>query len=57
MNYIGKQTVGYDIKRIWYTVLCILGTIVKHPQVKILEEMIDVVDGDRRALEEVKAKR
>ena len=25
--YIGKQTVGYDIKIIWYTVVCIFGTI------------------------------
>lgn len=55
--YVGKQTIGYDIKLIWYTVLCILGTIVKHPQIKILEEMIDAVDGDRRALDEVKAER
>ena len=52
--YIGKQALGYDIKLIWYTVLCILGTIVKRPQMKILEEMIDAVDGDRRALGEVK---
>ena len=52
--YIGKQTIGYDIKLIWYTVRCILGTIVKKPQVGILEEMIDAVDGDRRALDEVK---
>ena len=52
--YIGKQTLGYDLKLIWYTVLCILGTIVKRPQMKILEEMIDAVDGDRRALGEVK---
>ena len=51
--YIGKQTIGYDIKLIWYTVRCILGTISHRPQVKILEEMIDSVDGDRRALEEV----
>lgn len=51
--YIGKQTVSYDIKMIWYTVLCILGTMVHRPQVKILKEMIDAVDGDRRALEEV----
>ena len=50
--YIGKQTIGYDIKMIWYTVLCILGTIFHKPQVKILEEMIDAVDGDRRALAE-----
>ena len=55
--YVGKQTIGYDIKLIWYTVLCILGTIVHKPQVKILEEMINAVDGDKRALDEVKAKR
>ena len=55
--YVDKQTIAYDIKLIWYTVLCILGTIVKRPQIKILEEMIDAVDGDRRALDEVKAKR
>lgn len=51
--YIGKQTIGYDFKLIWYTVLCILGTIVHKPQVRILKEMIDVVDGDERALNEV----
>ena len=51
--YIGRQTVGYDIKLIWYTVRCIIGSIVKRPQIKILEEMIDAVDGDRRALAEV----
>lgn len=55
--YIGKQTIGYDVKMIWYTVRCILGTIVKRPQIRILEEMINAVDGDRRALDEVKAKR
>ena len=53
--YIGKQTIGYDVKLIWYTVRCIVGTIVKKPQVAILKEMIDAVNGDRRALEEVKA--
>lgn len=51
--YVGKQTIGYDIKMIWYTVRCIVGTIIKKPQIKILEEMINAVDGDRRALEEV----
>ena len=50
--YIGKQTVGYDMKIIWYTVLCIVGTVIGRRQVKILKEMIDAVDGDRRALEE-----
>lgn len=52
--YVGKQTLGYDIKMIWYTVRCIVGTIIKKPQIKILEEMINAVNGDRRALEEVK---
>ncbi|NLD47750.1 MAG: sugar transferase [Clostridiaceae bacterium] len=52
--YVGKQTIGYDMKMIWYTVRCIVGTIIKKPQIKILEEMINAVDGDRRALEEVK---
>ena len=52
--YAGKQTIGFDIKMIWYTVLCIIGTIIHKPQVIILEEMIDAVDGDRRALDEVK---
>ena len=34
--YIGKQTIGYDVKLIWYTVLCILGTITNKPQIRIL---------------------
>lgn len=51
--YIGKQTVGYDIKIIWYTVVCIFGTIFHKPAIFILRELIDAVDGDRRALEEV----
>lgn len=51
--YVGKQTIGYDLKMIWYTVLCILGTVIHRPQVKILKEMIEAVDGDRRALVEV----
>ena len=55
--YIGKQTVGYDIKIIWYTVVCILGTIFHKPAIFILRELIDAVDGDRRALEEVQAKK
>ena len=55
--YIGKQTVGYDIKIIWYTVVCIFGTIFHKPAIFILRELIDAVDGDRRALEEVQAKK
>lgn len=55
--YVSHQKLCYDIKLIWYTVLCIFGTIVKKPQISILEEMIDAVDGDRRALDEVKVER
>lgn len=55
--YIGKQSIGYDLKMIWYTIRCIWGTIVKKPPICILEELIASVDGDRRALDEVKAKR
>ena len=55
--YIGKQTVGYDIKIIWYTVVCIFGTIFHKPAIFILRELINAVDGDRRALEEVQAKK
>ena len=51
--YVNKQNIGYDIKMIWYTILCILGTIVHHPPVFILREMINAVNGDRRALGEV----
>lgn len=54
--YIGKQTVGYDIKMIWYTVVSIFGTIIHRPAIFILKELIDAVDGDRRALEEVALK-
>ena len=55
--YIGKQNVGYDIKIIWYTVVCIFGTIFHKPAIFILRELVDAVDGDRRALEEVHAKK
>lgn len=55
--YIGKQTVGYDIKIIWYTVVCIFGTIFHKPAIFILKELINAVDGDRRALVEVQAKK
>ena len=51
--YITKQTIGYDIRIVWYTILCIFGTLFKRPVVFILREMIDAVDGDRRALDDV----
>ena len=54
--YVGRQKAFYDIKMIWYTILCIFGTIIKRPQTWILEEMISAVAGDRRALEGTEAK-
>lgn len=55
--YIGKQKLGYDVKLIFYTVLCIIGTVIHRPALFILKEMIEAVNGDKRALDEVKAKR
>lgn len=52
--YIEKQTVGYDIKLIWYTVLCIIGRIIHRPQLRILNEMVGAVDGDKPSHDEVK---
>lgn len=49
--YIGKQTICYDIKLIWYTIVCIMGTVFHHKPVFILRELIEAVDGDRRALQ------
>jgi lipopolysaccharide/colanic/teichoic acid biosynthesis glycosyltransferase len=51
--YIVKQSIGYDIKMIWYTIVCIIGTVIKRPAVGILEELIESVNGDRTALDEV----
>ncbi|MBQ3417880.1 MAG: sugar transferase [Ruminococcus sp.] len=50
--YITRQNLFYDIKIIWYTILCIFGTVFRKPAVFILREMIDAVDGDRRALDD-----
>ncbi|MCR5610586.1 MAG: sugar transferase [Clostridiales bacterium] len=52
--YIGKQTAGCDLKMIWYTVVCIFGSVFHKPAVFILRELIEAVDGDRRALDEMK---
>ena len=41
--YIDKQTIGYDIKMIWYTVICILGTIALNKPDYILEELVGAV--------------
>ena len=53
--YVEKQSIGYDLKMIWYTALCIIGTIIRKPPFFVLKEMIDCVDGDRRALSEVRS--
>ena len=51
--YIENQRIGYDIKMIWYTIRCILGIAVHKPQICILKELIEAVEGDKRALDEV----
>lgn len=49
--YIKKQTIGYDIKLIWYTILCILGTVFHHPANFIMEEMSSVVVNGKNVFE------
>lgn len=51
--YIERQGFAYDAKMVFYTVPCILGTLVHRPPLGILRELIDAVDGDRRALDEL----
>ena len=55
--YVGKMGFAYDAKMVFYTILCILGIVFRHPPVFILRELIDAVDGDRRALSELEAAR
>lgn len=52
--YISRQSIGYDLKMIWYTVRCIWGKVTGKAPVSILQELIRAVDVDRRALDEVK---
>ena len=52
--YLRNQSFGYDIKMICYTLRCILGEVTGDPPIAILEELLAAVDGDRRALDEVK---
>ncbi len=51
--YLDHQSIAYDAKMIWYTVLCILNSAKGTVDKDMLKELIDSVDGDRRALEEV----
>jgi O-antigen biosynthesis protein WbqP len=55
--YVGKMNFPYDAKMVVYTILCILGIVVRRPPLFILRELIDAVDGDRRALAEMGAAR
>ncbi len=45
--YIRKQAIGYDIKMIWYTVICIFGTITHNKPDYITKEMINAVNVKR----------
>jgi O-antigen biosynthesis protein WbqP len=55
--YVARMGFLYNSKMVFYTILCILGIVVRHPPLFILRELIDAVDGDRRALAEMDAAR
>jgi len=43
--YPAHMSIGYDIKMIWYTVICILASIFKKEPKKIFKELTECVDG------------
>ena len=45
--YVGKQEIGYDAKLIWYTVVCIIGTVIKKKPAFILNEVTAAVSEHR----------
>lgn len=45
--YTKKQTIGYDLKMIWYTVVCIYGTITHNRPDYILNELVNAVSRKR----------
>ena len=55
--YVKKQTLWYDARMIWFTILSIIGRVVNHPQIWILEELIKSVNGDQRAINELRQMR
>jgi len=44
--YIGKQTIGYDVRLIGETIICIFGTIIHRPPMRLLDELESAVSGD-----------
>lgn len=40
LYYLEAKCIGYDIKMIWYTVVCIFNLIIHKPSDKILDELI-----------------
>ena len=46
--YVERQTIGYDIRMIWYTVVCIIGTIIRKQPAFILNELVAAVSEDKR---------
>ena len=55
--YVVRMGFLYDAKMVFYTILCILGIVIRRPPLFILRELIHAVDGDRRALAEMGAAR
>ena len=52
--YLRKQGFGYDMRMVWYTLRCVLGSVTGNPPLAILEELIKAVDGDQSTLDEVR---
>ena len=48
--YIKKQNIGYDLKMIWYTVVCILGTVTHNKPDGILKELVGAVSRNKRRI-------
>lgn len=51
--YPTHMSVGYDIKMIWYTVVCVLASVFKKEPKKIFQELVSCVDMTEVPAEEV----
>lgn len=45
--YVKRQTIGYDVRMIWYTVICIAGTVTGKQPGFILDELVAAVSAHR----------
>lgn len=45
--YVERQTIGYDVRLIWYTVISIAGTVFRKQPVFILDELVAAVSENK----------